>query len=130
MLGANKIFIGLLAVNISRITIALPIAQPTQAQTRSHQQQIQELLNRASQLREQGESQAEIATYQQVLSLGRQFKDREAEAIALQSLGFVYQNIGQPRQSLASSPEAPHSTCTQVSVGMDRRVTTIVSPMM
>ncbi|KJH73209.1 hypothetical protein UH38_02525 [Aliterella atlantica CENA595] len=79
--------------------IALPIAQSTQAQTQS-QQQIQQLLEQASQQREQGESQAEIATYQQVLTLARQFKDREAEAIALQSLGFVYQNIGQPRQSL------------------------------
>lgn len=101
MSSANRLLGGLLAVSISLIALAPPIPQSLQAQTQdSQRQEIQVLLDQASQLRQQGQSQQEIATYRQILTLGRQLKDQEAEAIALQSLGFIYQNIGQPRQSL------------------------------
>ena len=65
MFSVKKLSSGLLAVSISLIAIALPISQPTQAQTQnSQQQELEKLQQQALQQTQQGKPQDAIATLQ------------------------------------------------------------------
>ncbi|MEG4302670.1 CHAT domain-containing tetratricopeptide repeat protein [Microcoleus sp. D3_18a_C4] len=89
-----------LGVCLTPLTVPVMV-QPSWAQSQNPQvQEVQRLIGQARQQQQRGQPLQAIETWQQVLAIGRQFKERELEAVALNSIGFNYNSIGQPQEAL------------------------------
>jgi CHAT domain-containing protein len=75
--------------------------QPSWGQSRDSQgEEINRLIQQARQQQRQGQARQAIETWQQVLALVGQVKDKKLEALALNEIGFNYHSISQPQEAL------------------------------
>ncbi len=89
-----------LGVYITPVSTLL-IVQPSWGQTQNAQaQQAERLLEQALQQTQQQQHQQAIQTFQQVLTLARELKDKKLEATALLGLGFNHDKIGERQEAL------------------------------
>ena len=89
-----------LGVCLTPLTVPVMV-QPSWGQSRDSQgEKIKRLIQEARQQQRQGQSRQAIETWQQVLALARQVKDKKIEALALNDMGFNYQRISQPQEAL------------------------------
>jgi CHAT domain-containing protein/Tfp pilus assembly protein PilF len=89
-----------LGVCLTPLTVRLMV-QPSWGQ--SQNEQVQELMRLIQQARKQhqgGQPQQEIETWQQILAIARQLKDRKLEGLALNNIGFKYGSISQGQEAL------------------------------
>ncbi|XWK91138.1 MAG: tetratricopeptide repeat protein [Phormidium sp.] len=98
----KRILGSILAVGIGLSPLTVPLmVEPSWGQTQNSQrQQLEQLFVQAMQQSKQGQSLKSIETFQKVIAISRQVKDRKIEAIALLMLGFNYNKIGQPQKAL------------------------------
>ena len=98
----KRIIISVLALGVCLTPLTVPLmVQPSWGQSQDSQvEEINRLIQQARQQQRQGQARQAIETWQQVLAIGRQFKERELEAVALNSIGFNYNSIGQPQEAL------------------------------
>ena len=94
-----KRFIGsvlVLGVFLTPLTVPVMV-QPSWGQSRDSQvEEINRLKQQARQQERQGQVRQAIETWQQILAIARQFKEKKSEAIALNYIGFNYNSISQP----------------------------------
>jgi len=98
-----KLFISsVLVLGVCLTPLTVPVmVQPSWGQSRDSQgEKIKRLIQEARQQQRQGQSRQAIETWQQVLALARQVKDKKIEALALNDMGFNYQRISQPQEAL------------------------------
>ena len=89
-----------LGVCLTPLTVPLMV-QPSWGQSQNSQvKQLEQLIQQAKQQEQQGQYLQAIETWQQVLAIARQFKVRKLEALALNYIGFNYNNISQPQEAL------------------------------
>jgi len=89
-----------LGVCLTPLTLPLMV-QPSWGQSRDSQvKELQRLIQQSKQQQQQGQSRPAIKTWQQVLTIARQLKERKNEALALHEIGFNYERIGQPQEAL------------------------------
>ena len=89
-----------LGVYLTPLTVPLMV-QPSWAQSQNSQvEKLNQLIEQAKQQEGQGQARQAIETWQQVLAIMRQFKQRQGEAIALNNIGLNYNNISQPQEAL------------------------------
>ncbi|AFZ06569.1 Tetratricopeptide TPR_1 repeat-containing protein [Oscillatoria nigro-viridis PCC 7112] len=98
----KRILGSILALGIGLSPLTLPLmVEPSWGQTQNSQrQQLEQLFVQAMQQSKQGQSLKSIETWQRVIPIARQVKDRKIEARALLMLGFNYNKIGQPQKAL------------------------------
>jgi len=98
----KRIIISVLALGVCLTPVTVPLmVQPTWAQSQDAQvQELQRLIQQARQQEEQEQHRQAIETWQQVLAIAGQFKDRKLEALALTAIGFNYHSIYQPQEAL------------------------------
>ncbi|MEG4281720.1 tetratricopeptide repeat protein, partial [Microcoleus sp. A006_D1] len=90
----------ILGACLSPVTVPVMV-QPSWAQSSNAQsQELERLIQQAAQQGQQGKHKQAIETWQQVLAISRQFKDRKFEAVALLGIGFNYYSISQPQEAL------------------------------
>ncbi|MEG4519966.1 MULTISPECIES: CHAT domain-containing tetratricopeptide repeat protein [unclassified Microcoleus] len=98
-----KLFIGsvvFLGVCLTALTVPLRV-QPRWGQSRDSQvEEINRLIQEARQQQRQEKARQAIETWQQVLAIARQVKDKKLEALALNDIGFNYWRISQPPEAL------------------------------
>jgi CHAT domain-containing protein/Tfp pilus assembly protein PilF len=88
----------LLGVCLTPLTVPVMV-QPSWAQSQDSQlEKLKQLLEQAKQ--QQGQPQQAIETWQQILAIARQLKERRGEAIALNNIGLNYNTISQPQEAL------------------------------
>jgi CHAT domain-containing protein len=92
-----------LGVCLTPLTVPLMV-QPSWGQSQNSQieeiiKEIERLIQQARQQQQRQARQA-IETWQQVLALARQVKDKKIEALALNHIGFNYESISQPQEAL------------------------------
>ena len=89
-----------LGVCLTPLTVPLMV-QPSWAQSQNSQvEKLMQLIEQAQQQERQGQPRQAIETWQQILAIARQFKQREVEAVALNYIGLNYDNISQPQEAL------------------------------
>jgi CHAT domain-containing protein/Tfp pilus assembly protein PilF len=89
-----------LGVCLTPLTVPLMV-QPSWGQSRDSQvEEINRLIQEARQQQRQGQARQAIETWQQVLALVRQVKDKKLEVLALHDIGFNYWRISQPQEAL------------------------------
>ena len=89
-----------LGVCLTPLTVPVMV-QPSLGQSRDSQvEEINRLIQQARQQQRQGQARQAIETWQQVLALARQVKDKKLEALALNDIGFNYDRISQPQEAL------------------------------
>jgi CHAT domain-containing protein/Tfp pilus assembly protein PilF len=89
-----------LGICLTPLTV-LPMVQPSYAQSQDPQsQELEKLIQQVTQQQQQGKHKQAIETWQKVLAFARQLKDRKLEALALNGIGFNYDNISQPQEAL------------------------------
>ncbi|MDP8934974.1 MAG: tetratricopeptide repeat protein, partial [Cyanobacteriota bacterium] len=89
-----------LGVCLTPLTVPLMV-QPSWAQSQNSQvEKLKPLIEQAKQQETQGQALQAIETWQQVLAIARLFKQTRGEAIALNYIGFNYNNISQPQEAL------------------------------
>jgi len=89
-----------LGVCLTSLTVPV-IVQPSWGQSRDSQvEEINRLIQQATQQQRQGQAQQAIETWQQVLALAGQVKDKKLEALALNGIGFNYHRISTPQEAL------------------------------
>ena len=89
-----------LGVCLTSLTVPVMV-QPSWGQSQnSVLVEIMRLRLKARQQEKQGQAREAIETWQQVLALARQVKDKQLEALALNDIGFNYQKISQPQEAL------------------------------
>src|SRR4028119_308470 len=89
-----------LGVCLTPLTVPMMV-QPSWGQSQNSQvEKLKQLIEQAKQQERQGQARQAIETWQQILSMARQFKQRRGEAIALTAIGFNYDKISQPQEAL------------------------------
>jgi len=89
-----------LGVCLTPLTVPLMV-QPNWAQSQNSQvEKLKQLIEQAKQQERQGQARQAIETWQQILAMARQFKQRGGEAIALTAIGLNYNSISQPQEAL------------------------------
>ena len=89
-----------LGVCLTPLTVPMMV-QPSWGQSQNSQvEEVQRLIQQASQQQQQGQPRQAIETWQQVLAIGRQLKHRKLEALALIGIGLDYNSISQPQEAL------------------------------
>ena len=97
----KRIISGVLALGVCLTPLTVPLMiRPSWGQSQNLQEEVQRLLQQATQQKQQGQPLQAIATLQEVLGIARQYKLRETEAIALLAIGFNYQKIEQKQEAL------------------------------
>jgi tetratricopeptide (TPR) repeat protein len=98
----KRIIISVLALGVCLTPMTVPLmVQPTWGQSQNSQvQEVERLIQQATQQQQQGQHRQAIETWQQVLGIARQIKDREMEALALNDIGSNYDSIAQPQEAL------------------------------
>ena len=77
------------------------MVQPSWAQSQNSQvEKLKQLIEQAKQQERQGQARQAIETWQQILAIARQFKQRVGDAIALTAIGLNYNSISQPQEAL------------------------------
>ena len=77
------------------------MVQPSWAQSQDAQlEKLGQLLEQAKQQEKQGQPRQVIETWQQILAIARQLKERRGEAIALNNIGVLYNRISQSEEAL------------------------------
>ncbi len=88
----KRIIISVLALGVclTPLTVSLMV-QPSWGQSQNAQvQEVERLRQQARKQQQQGQPQQAIETWQQILTIARQLKDRELEAFALNGIGEVF----------------------------------------
>ncbi|MEG4938713.1 tetratricopeptide repeat protein [Microcoleus sp. F4-D5] len=94
----KRIISSVLVLGVFLTPLTVPVmVQPSWAQ--SQNSQLEKLKQLIEQARQQQPRQA-IETWQQVLAIARQFKERQHEALALNNIGAIYDSIGQVQEAL------------------------------
>ena len=89
-----------LGVCLTPLTVPLMV-QPSWAQSQNSQvEKLKQLIEQAKQQERQGQARQAIETWQQILSIARQFKEKKSEVLALNYIGFNYNSISQPQEAL------------------------------
>jgi tetratricopeptide (TPR) repeat protein len=89
-----------LGVCLTPLTVPLMV-QPSWAQSQNSQvEKLKQFLQQASEQERQGQARQAIETWQQILAIARQFKEKKSEALALNYIGFKYSSISQPQEAL------------------------------
>ncbi|MEG4013420.1 CHAT domain-containing protein [Microcoleus sp. S1D4] len=98
----KRIISSVLVLGVCLTPMTVPImVQPSWAQSQNSQvEKLEQLIEQARQQEKQGQRQQAIETWQQILVIARQFKERRGEAIALNGIGLNYNRIGQPQEAL------------------------------
>jgi len=98
----KRIIISVLALGVCLIPLTVPLmVQPSWGQSQNAQlQKVKRLIQQASKQEQQGQRQQAIETWQQILAIARQLKDRGLEGLALHDIGVNYDSIGQPQEAL------------------------------
>ncbi|XZN97847.1 MAG: CHAT domain-containing protein [Microcoleus sp.] len=98
----KRIISSVLALGVCLTPLTVPVmVQPSWGQSQNAQvQEVERLIQQASQQQQRGQHLQAIETWQQVLASARQFKDKKNEALALNDIGFNYQRISQPQEAL------------------------------
>ena len=97
----KRIIISVLALGVclTPLTVRLMVP-PSSGQSQNAQvQEVERLIQQAKQ-QQQGKPQQAIETWQQILAIARQLKDRKLEGLALNGIGFNYDSISQPQEAL------------------------------
>jgi CHAT domain-containing protein/Tfp pilus assembly protein PilF len=105
----KHILVSFLALGVGLVHVTVPLMiQPSWAQIQNPKtEEVKRLLEQANQqAAQQGQRPQAIETYQQVLAIARQLKDRQTEAIALNEIGYNYYKITQPQRALDYSNQA------------------------
>ncbi|MEG3877427.1 tetratricopeptide repeat protein [Microcoleus sp. herbarium19] len=90
----------ILGVYLTALTVPLMV-QPSWAQSQNSQvEKLKQLIEQAQQQEGQGQARQAIETWQQILAIARQFKQRRGEAIALNYIGLNYDSLSQPQEAL------------------------------
>ncbi len=85
---------------LTSLTVPLMV-QPSWAQSQNAQiEKLKQLIEQAKQQEQRGQPREVIETWQQILAIARQFKERRGEAIALNNIGLNYNSISQPQEAL------------------------------
>jgi CHAT domain-containing protein len=98
----KRIIISVLALGVCLTPLTVPLmVQPSWGQSQnSLVQEVQRLVQQARKQQQQGKPQQAIETWQQILAIARQVKDRKLEGLALNEIGFNYNSTGQPQEAL------------------------------
>jgi CHAT domain-containing protein/Tfp pilus assembly protein PilF len=98
----KRIIISVLALGVCLTPLTVPVmVQPSWGQSQdSRVQEVERLIQQARQQQQGGQHQQAIETWQQILTILRQFKDRKNEALALNEIGFNYESIDPPQEAL------------------------------
>ncbi|MEG4861702.1 tetratricopeptide repeat protein [Microcoleus sp. K1-B6] len=89
-----------LGVCLTPLTVPLMV-QPSWGQSRDSQvEELQRLIQQSKQQQEAKKHLQAIETWQQVLAIARQFKDKKNEALALNQIGFNYGKRSQFQEAL------------------------------
>jgi tetratricopeptide (TPR) repeat protein len=89
-----------LGVCLTPLTVPVMV-QPSWAQSQNAEvEKLKQLLQQAQQQERQGQARQAIETWQQILAIARQFKEKKSEALALNYIGFNYNSISQPQEAL------------------------------
>ena len=89
-----------LGVCLTPLTVPVMV-QPSWGQSQNSPiEKLGPLIQLARQQEQQGKSQQAIETWQQVLTIARQFKSRELEARVVGNIGYNYNTISQPQEAL------------------------------
>jgi CHAT domain-containing protein/tetratricopeptide (TPR) repeat protein len=92
----------ILAVRIGLSPLTIPfMVEPSRGQIQNYQrQQVYQLLEQGKQQAQQEEPLKSIETFEKVIAISRQLKDRKLEASGMLGLGFNYDKIGQRPKAL------------------------------
>ncbi|MCU0545447.1 MAG: tetratricopeptide repeat protein [Oscillatoriaceae cyanobacterium Prado104] len=93
-----------LALQLSQPLAALPVAAALHAAQTSSNEAADKIYEEAEKLYEQGTKEAltsAIAKYEEALKLYRETGDRAKQAVALNSIGLVYSELGEQQKALA-----------------------------
>jgi tetratricopeptide (TPR) repeat protein len=89
-----------LGVCLTPLTVPVMV-QPSWGQSQNSEvEEINRLIQQATQQQQQGQPRQAIETLQQVLAIARQFKHREIESITLNKIGVNYNSIFQRQEAL------------------------------
>jgi CHAT domain-containing protein len=113
-----------LVLGVCLTPLSVPVmVQPSWGQSQnSAVEEINRLVQQATQQEKQGQLLQAIETWQQVLAIARQFKVRRVEYKALNNIGSKYDSISQPQEALKYYNQALSIT---LSVG-DRKAEAII----
>src|SRR4028119_206776 len=102
MINVQQIISSVLIVGVCLTPLTVPLmVQPSWAQSQNSQvERLKQLIEQAKQQERQGQARQAIETWQQILAIARQFKDKKSEALALNYIGFNYNSISQPQEAL------------------------------
>src|SRR4028118_895131 len=98
----KQIISSVLVLGVCLTPLSVPLmVQPSWAQSQNSQvEKLKQLIEQAQQQERQGQPRQAIETWQQILAIARQFKERRGEARALNNIGFNYDRISQPQEAL------------------------------
>ena len=89
-----------LGVCLTPLTVPLMV-QPSWAQSQNSQvEKLKQLVEQVKQQERQGQARQAIETWQQILAITRQFKEKKSEAVALNAIALNYNSISQPQEAL------------------------------
>ncbi|MEG4504104.1 tetratricopeptide repeat protein [Microcoleus sp. F6_B4] len=90
-----------LGVCLTPLTVPLMV-QPSWAQSQNSQlDKLNQLIEQAVQRGQPGqEARQAIETWQQILAIARQLKEKKSEALALNYIGLNYDSLSQPQEAL------------------------------
>lgn len=91
----------LLMLSIFTMGISLPlVAQTTEKQTQTAQEEVEQLSKLAEQQLEEEKYQEAIATFQKLLDIARKYQSRSQERKILNNIGLAYSDLGQPQKAI------------------------------
>jgi CHAT domain-containing protein/Tfp pilus assembly protein PilF len=98
----KRIISSVLVLGVCLTPLTVPVmVQPSWAQSQNAEvEKLKQLMQQAIQQEQRGQPRQAIETWQQVLIIVQQFKDRKTEAIALNYIGLNYNSISQPQEAL------------------------------
>ena len=102
MINVKQIISSVLVLGVCLTPLTVPLmVQPSWAQSQNSQvEKLKQLIEQAKQHERQGQPRPAIETWQQILAIARQFKEKKSEALALNYIGFNYNSISQPQEAL------------------------------
>ncbi|MEG4586798.1 tetratricopeptide repeat protein [Microcoleus sp. MOSTC5] len=91
-----------MVLGVCLIPLTVPMmVQPSWAQSQNSQvEKLKQLIEQVKQQERQGQARQAIETWQQILAIARQFKEKKSEAIALNAIALNYNSISQPQEAL------------------------------
>ena len=98
----KRIFRSVLVFGVCLTSLTVPVmVQPSWVQSQNSQvEKLNQLIEQAKQQERQGQARQAIETWQEILAIARQFKEKKSEALALNYIGSNYNSISQPQEAL------------------------------